>query len=64
MAVLKLEPPPATDDIRVLRAWANEMYEQVNFVLNNIGEDNLEADFFDKLNNSLISENGGAANGV
>lgn len=64
MAVLKLEPPPATDDIRELRAWANEMYEQVNFVLNNIGEDNLEADFFDKLNNSLISENGGAANGV
>lgn len=51
MAVLKLDPPPVTDDIRVLRAWANEMYEQMNFVLANIGEDNLEEDFFEKLNN-------------
>lgn len=50
MAVLKLDPPPETDDIRVLRAWAVDMYEQVNFVLSNIGEDNLEQDFFDKLN--------------
>ena len=56
MAVLKLDPPPETEDVRVLRAWANDMYEQVNFVLNNIGEDNLEADFFDKLNSGL---NGG-----
>ena len=51
MAVLKLDPPPVTDDIRVLRAWANEMYVQMNFVLANIGEDNLEEDFFEKLNN-------------
>lgn len=51
MAVLKLDPPPETDDINVIRAWANELYEQVNFVLSNIGEDNLEQDFFDKLNN-------------
>lgn len=49
MAVLKLDPPPETDDIRVLRAWANEMYEQVSFVLQNIGEDNIEAEFFDKI---------------
>lgn len=49
MAVLKLDPPPETDDIRVLRAWAADMYEQVNFVLMNIGEDNMEQDFFDKL---------------
>ncbi len=51
MAVLKLDPPPETDDINVIRAWANELYEQVNFVLSNIGEDNLEQDFFDKINN-------------
>lgn len=51
MAVLKLDPPPVTDDIRVLQAWANELYEQVNFVLANIGEDNMEEDFFEKLTN-------------
>ncbi len=50
MAVLKLDPPPETDDIRVLRSWANEMYEAVSFVFQNIGEDNLEEDFFNKIN--------------
>lgn len=50
MAVLKLDPPPETDDIRVLRAWTNEMYEAMSFVLSNIGEDNLEEDFFNKIN--------------
>lgn len=61
MAVLKLDPPPETEDIRVLRAWANEMYEQVSFVLGNIGEDNFEEDFFDKLNRTV---NGGTTDGV
>lgn len=60
MAVLKLDPPPETDDINVIRAWANELYEQVNFVLSNIGEDNLEQDFFDKLNN-INNMNGGGS---
>lgn len=49
MALLKLDPPPETDDVRELRAWTNDMYEQVSFVLRNIGEDNFEEDFFDKL---------------
>lgn len=53
MAVLKVDPPPETDDIRVLRAWANEFYEQASFVLNNISEDNLDSDFFDKLSGSI-----------
>lgn len=61
MAVLKLDPPPETEDVRVLRAWANEMYEQVSFVLGNIGEDNFEEDFFDKLNRTV---NGGTTDGV
>lgn len=61
MAVLKLDPPPETEDIRVLRAWANEMYEQVSFVLGNIGEDNFEEDFFDKLNRTV---NGGTTDGI
>lgn len=53
MAVLKVDPPPETEDIRVLRAWANEFYEQANFVLSNIGEENFESDFFEKLNGVL-----------
>lgn len=61
MAILKLEPPPATDDVRELRAWNNDLYEQLSFVLQNIGEDNLEADFFDKINARM---NGGGENGV
>lgn len=61
MAVLKLDPPPETEDVRVLRAWANEMYEQVSFVLGNIGEDNFEEDFFEKLNRTV---NGGTTDGV
>lgn len=54
MAVLKLDPPPATDDVRVLSAWANEMYENVNYVLSHIGEDNLEEDFYNKINNGGV----------
>lgn len=50
MAVLKLDPPPETDDVRILSAWANEMYESVNFVLSNIGEDNLDEEFYNKIN--------------
>lgn len=50
MAILKLDPPPETEDIRELRGWANEMYEAFSFVLRNIGEDNLEEDFFNKIN--------------
>lgn len=61
MAILKVDPPPVTEDIHELRAWANEFYEQANFVLSNIGEDNLEADFFDKLSTSL---SGGGSDGV
>lgn len=61
MAYLKLDPPPETDDIRVLRSWANEMYEQVSFVLGNLGEDNFEEDFFDRLSNSM---NGGTIDGI
>jgi hypothetical protein len=59
MAVLKLDPPPETEDVRELRAWANDMYEQVSFVLQNIGEENFEEDFFDKL-----SRIGGMNDGV
>lgn len=59
MAVLKLDPPPETDDVRELRAWTNDMYEQVSFVLRNISEDNFEEDFFDKL-----SRTGGVNDGV
>ena len=50
MAVFKMEPPPETDDIRVLRAWANEMYEQVSFVLGHLDGDNFEDEFMDNLN--------------
>lgn len=50
MAVLNLDPPPQSDDIRVMWAWMNEMYEKFSFVLQNIGEDNLEEDFFNKIN--------------
>ena len=53
MAVLKLDPPPETEDVRELRAWANDMYEQVSFVLQNIGEENFEEDFFDKLSRRM-----------
>lgn len=60
MAILKVSPPPATEYINELRAWANDFYEQVNYVLGNIGEDNLETDFFEK----LFSANGGGDNGI
>lgn len=50
MAVFKMEPPPETEDIKVLRAWANEMYEQVSFVLGHLDGDNFEDEFMDNLN--------------
>lgn len=50
MAVLKLDPPPETDDIRELRAYMTELYDVLCSVLYNIDEDNLSEEFLNNIN--------------
>lgn len=52
MAVFKLDPPPATDDIAVLRAWANDLYDEVKNVIYSLDEDNFSDEFIEKLGGS------------
>lgn len=49
MAVLKLDPPPATDDVRVLQGWMQDMYDAVNNLVYNLDEDNFNDEFLEKI---------------
>lgn len=50
MSVLKLDPPPDTDDIRVLRAYVSELYDAVVNMIYDLDGDNLSEEFLNTLN--------------
>lgn len=50
MAVLKLDPPPNTNNIEELRAYVNDLYEAVCSVIYNLDSDNMSEDFLGTLN--------------
>lgn len=49
MSVLKLDPPPETDDIRELRAYVNDLFTALSNVVYNIDEDNFSDEFLSKM---------------
>ena len=49
MAVFKMDPPPETDDVRVLRAYVSDLFEKLNAVLYQIDEDNFSEEFLERL---------------
>lgn len=50
MAVLRLDPPPASDDPAVLRRYIADLYEALNGVLYNLDGDNMSEDFMAGIN--------------
>lgn len=50
VAVFKLDPPPATNDISELRSYIYDLYEQLSFVLGNIDTNNMSDDFLSTIN--------------
>jgi hypothetical protein len=57
MAVLKLDPPPSTDDVTILRAYINDLYDALRNVIYNLDGDNMSEEFLGTLN-ITESENG------
>ena len=49
MAVLKIDPPPETNDASELRAYINDLFEAINGAFYNIDEDNLSEEFLERL---------------
>lgn len=58
MAVLKLDPPPSTNDIEVLRSYLSDLYDALVNVVYNLDGDNMSEEFFSSLQTSNKSESG------
>lgn len=50
MAAFNIDPPPATEDVAVLRAYINELYEKLCVLAYNIDEENFSTEFNERLN--------------
>ena len=50
MAVLKLDPPPTTNDINILRSYVSDMYDALCNVVYNLDADNMSEDFLNSIN--------------
>lgn len=49
MAVLRLDPPPASDDPAVLRRYIADLYEALTGVLYSLDTDNMSEEFIKNL---------------
>lgn len=56
MAVMNIDPPPNTDDVRVLRLYVSNLYDVLVNVLSNLDSDNMSEEFLENL--------GGNDNGI
>lgn len=54
MAVLKIDPPPNTDDVAVLRNYISDLYDTLINVIYNLDGDNMSEDFLNSLNTVRI----------
>lgn len=52
MAVLKLDPPPETDNINVLRSYINDLYDALINVVYNLDGDNMSDEFLNSINSN------------
>ncbi len=51
MPVLKIDPPPATNDINVLRNYVSDLYDALYNTIHNLDSDNFNEDFINSLKN-------------
>lgn len=58
MAVLKLDPPPSTNDVSVLRGYINDLYDALVNVVYNLDGDNMSEEFLSSIQTSNKSESG------
>lgn len=58
MAVLKLDPPPSTNDVSVLRGYINDLYDAIVNVVYNLDGDNMSEEFLSSIHTSNKSESG------
>ena len=56
MAVMNIDPPPNTEDIRELILYISNLYDVLRNVLSNLDSDNMSEEFLESL--------GGSGNGV
>ncbi len=49
MAVFKIDPPPSTNDITVLRNYVNDLYDALVNMVYNLDGDNMSEDFLNAL---------------
>lgn len=49
MAVLKLDPPPTTNDVSVLRSYINDLYDALVNVVYNLDGDNMSEEFLSSI---------------
>ncbi|WP_293969165.1 hypothetical protein [uncultured Ruminococcus sp.] len=58
MAVLKLDPPPSTNDVSVLRGYINDLYDALVNVVYNLDGDNMSEEFLSSIHTTNKSESG------
>ena len=58
MAVLKLDPPPSTNDVSVLRGYINDLYDALVNVVYNLDGDNMSEEFLSSIQTSTNNESG------
>lgn len=58
MAVLRIDPPPASDDPAVLRRYIADLYEALTGVLYSLDTDNMSEDFLQNMNRNGDNESG------
>lgn len=56
MAVLKLDPPPASDDINTLRSYINDLYDAICNIVYNLDSDNMSEEFLESIYNNGSGE--------
>ena len=58
MAVLRIDPPPASDDPAVLRKYIADLYEALTGVLYSLDTDNMSEEFLSNINQKGDDESG------
>lgn len=58
MAVLRIDPPPASNDPRVLRNYIADLYEALTGVLYSLDTDNMSEDFLKNISTKGDDESG------
>lgn len=57
MAVLKIDPPPNTNDVTILRNYISDLFDALNNAIYNLDGDNMSEEFLSSLNqNQSVKE--------